>query len=582
MPSEHRLKERASALLDLVRIRLSGQEDVVILAALGLLTGLLAGAAIHAFRYLVETTQSSFLPGGGTENYEGLAPAIRFTLCAGGGLAVGLLLQAVGSAARQVGVVHVMERLAYHQGHLPLANAVMQFLGAALSIVAGHSVGREGPGVHLGAVAGGQLAVRLGLPNNTVRTLVACGVAASIGAYFNTPLAGVIFAMEVVMMEYTLQSFAPVILAAVSATTLTRVVHGDFPAFAVPPLEIKSLGELWLVLGLGLLMGLLAATFSRLVVFVTGLLNAWPIWLRCTLGGTVVGLVGVAVPEVMGIGYDTVNAALLGEIGLALLGTIALAKLLATAIGLGMGLPGGLIGPTLVIGALAGGAMGAALAIWLPGATSEVGFYAMIGMGAMMAATLQAPLAALTALLELTANPNIILPGMLALITAGLSARRLYRTESVFLLLMRARGLDYRNDPVAQHLRRVAVSAAMQRSVVLLPREVGREAARQSLADQPRWILVRDGVLPVALLAAADLARWLEESPGEPSVDLLAIPADRREVGPVPLEATLQEARDVLRQRRLQVLYVTRPAAPGIPRIYGILTADDIERSYQQ
>jgi len=344
---------------------------------------------------------------------------------------------------------------------------------------------------------------------------------------------------------------------------------------------LQTLGELPLVMVTGLAMGLLAAWFTRSLLFFTRQLSAWPVWLRSTLAGAAVGLVGMAVPEVRGIGYDTVNAALLGELGLIALATIAIAKLVATSAGLGLGLPGGLIGPTLVMGALAGGAIGAAVGYGLPGEASTIGFYAMMGMGAMMAATLQAPLAALTALLELTANPHIILPGMLAVITAGLSARRLFHLDSVFLLLMRARGLDYRNDPVAQHLRRLAVSTAMDRSVVLLPRDAEREEARAALENQPRWILVREGVEPVALMPAADLARALEETPGTAPVNLLAIPADRRDVSPIALEATLQEAQDTLLETGVDILYVTRPAAPGIPRIYGILTAENIERSYK-
>ncbi len=582
MPQDHiQLRERLNAILDHARIRLSGQEDVVILAVLGLLAGLLTGVVIHAFRFLVETSQAQFLPGGGTESFEALAPTTRFLLCAAGGITVGLLFQIAPKAARQVGVVHVMERLAFHQGHVPVVNAIMQFMGGALSIIAGHSVGREGPGVHLGAAAGSQLGVRLGLPNNTVRTLTACGVAASIGASFNTPLAGVIFAMEVVMMEYTLHSFAPVILAAVSATALTHMVYGAAPAFSVPPLELQGLRELPLVLLLGLVMGLLAAGFSRSLLFFTGILSDLPIWLRMTLGGIIVGLIAVSVPEVMGIGYDTVNAALLGQLSLLAMVSIGAAKILATTAGLGLGLPGGLIGPSLFVGAVAGGAMGTLFGHWMAGEGSEVGFYAMMGMGAMMAATLHAPLAALTALLELTANPNIILPGMLALITAYLSARRLHHPDSIFLMLMRAKGLAYHDDPIAQHLRRLAVSAAMDRSFALLPVALSREEASAALEAQPRWILVRDGVKPITLLAAADLARELEEPSESPSVNLLTIPADRWDVAPIPLEATLQQARDTLRDTGIEVLYVTRPVAPGIPRIYGVLTKENIEHSYQ-
>jgi hypothetical protein len=205
----------------------------------------------------------------------------------------------------------------------------------------------------------------------------------------------------------------------------------------------------------------------------------------------------------------------------------------------------------------------------------------MLGMGAMMAATLQAPLAALTAVLELTANPHVIMPALFALVTAHLVTRQIYGTDSALLALARARGLDYRHDPVAQSLRRVGVSAAMDQRFVLLSREVPREEARDALAGQPRWVLVREGLDPVAALAARDVARALEEPSAGPTLDLIEIPADRRSCVAVHLEATLQEALERLTASGAEVLYVTRPAAPGIPRIFGVLAREDIHAAYR-
>jgi CIC family chloride channel protein len=204
--------------LDRLRLRLSRAEALPQLGLLGLFTGLIVGAVMIAFRLLIETAQGAFLPGGNPENYEALAYELRLALPLVGGLAIGLLFQWMPEAVRHVGVTHVMERLAYHQGRLPLRSAILQFFGGALSIVSGHSVGREGPAIHLGAASGSLAGQRFGLPNNSLRVLAGCGVAAAIAASFNTPLAGVIFAMEVVLMEYTVVGFAPVILAAVIAT----------------------------------------------------------------------------------------------------------------------------------------------------------------------------------------------------------------------------------------------------------------------------------------------------------------------------------------------------------------------------
>lgn len=578
-------------MLEKLRMQLASAEALLPLALLGMVSGVLIAALIVLFRFSIEHLQAGILPGGQAENYEALSMAMRLALPTLGGLLVGLLLQYLFADARQVGVVHVMERLSYHQGRLPWKNAIAQFIGAVLSIASGHSVGREGPGIHLGATSGSQLGRALRLPNNSIRTLTACGVAAAIAASFNTPIAGVIFAMEVVMMEYALRSFTPLIAASVSATAVTRLVYGPEPAFAVPALQMGSVLELPYVLLTGIAIGALAAGFIVLLKRFAALLPRAPLWSRTTLAGFVTGLCALAVPAVMGIGYDTIGAAMLGQLGLGLMAGIVLFKLLATAAAIGLGLPGGLIGPTLVIGAAAGGAMGLVADAWFPEHVSSHGFYAMLGMGAMMGATLQAPLAALMAMLELTANPNILLPGMLAVIAAGMTASEIFNKESVFITMLRARGLDYRNDPVAQSLRALGIAAVMNRQVVSAPRIVSHADAAALLRDVPQWIVVSDEGEPRALLPASDLGRYLQETdaqrgeadqtPQPGDVDLLGIPARRRDLSPIGLQANLQEALDVLEHNHTEALYVTRDGSVATTPIYGVLTRQDIEGHYR-
>ncbi len=576
------LRQRWQQWLDNLGLHLAGIDTLPQLAMLSIPVGLLSGAVVICFRLLVEAMQGQFLPGGTAENFEQLSTPVRLLLPAGGGLLIGLIWQYLDSETREVGVVHVMKRLAHYEGRLPLRNALAQFAGAALCIISGHSVGREGPSVHLGAASGSLLGQWLHLPNNNSRTLIACGVAAAIAASFNTPLAGVIFAMEVVVMEYSLASFAPVILAAVFATTLTQAVFGDAPVFSIPGMQLGSLLELPYILLTGLVLGCLSALFIHLLQqSSTRLVPGWPVWMRCTLAGSLVGVIAMVIPEVMGIGYDTVNAALLGQIGLATLVSVALAKLLATAVGLGLGLPGGLIGPTLVMGAMAGGAMGLLADNWLPGNLAAPAFFALIGMGTFMGATLQAPLAALTAMLELTANPHIILPGMLALITASLVSRELFGKESVYLVLLGANESDYRDSPVAQTLRRIGVASVMERRLETMPRRVLRERVVEVLSGEPRWILIREENQPLYAMPAADLARHLQGDTDSTEIDLMEIPAVRLEVKPVDFQATLHEAQDILKSPEAEALYVSRITVPGISRVYGILTREDIDRSYR-
>lgn len=551
------------------------------LAALGIFCGLVAGAVIIAFRKVVELSQGTFLPGGDPENYEGLSTLTRFLLPLGGGLVLGLLFQFLPAKRRQVGVVHVMERLNFHQARMSFRNALVQFIGGAVSIITGHSVGREGPAIHLGAASGSLPGQYGGLPTNSLRVLTGCGVAAAIAAMFNTPLAGVIFAMEVVMMEYTVVGFAPVILAAVSATALSELVYGAQPAFQLPPVSLGSLFELPYILLIGLVIGGLSTIFIFLVYETTARLGFLPVWVRMTLAGLVVGLLAIPAPQIMSIGYDTVNAALIGELAFGVLVFVMVCKIVATAGCVGLGIPGGMIGPVVFVGALAGGALGIVGQSIAPTETSSSGLYALLGMGAMMAGTLQAPLAALTAILELTGNPHIIMPGMLAVIAATITTRAVFRQPSVYHALLRARGLDVRNDPVVQSLRRTGVGAVMNKSFVVLEHRVSRQRAQQGLEGNPEWILVQQEGAYKALLLAVDLARALTEDKEAVEFDLFSIPGERLQVTSIDLPANLQEALDKLHALSVEALYVSRLVAPGMEHVYGVLTRERIERSYR-
>jgi len=574
------VSERFEAFAEQQRLQIAHREALPQLALLGIVSGLLSGAVIIAFRWIIEAGQELILPSGTADIFETLSIPMRVALPLAGGVCIGWVLHLLPAASRQVGIPHVIERLAYHQGHLPLRNALLQFFGAALSLICGHSVGREGPSVHLGAASASQLGQRLGLPNHSMRTLAGCGVAAAIAAGFNTPLAGVIFAMEVVLVEYTIVGFAPIILAAVSATTLTRLIYGADPAFLVPPMQWTSVAELPYVLLMGIGIGALAAAFIHALQFSSRLLASQPVWLRATLAGLAVGVIAIPVPSVMGISYDTVNAALLGELTLVTLAVFVFAKLAATSLALGLGLPGGLIAPTLVMGAGAGGAV-ALVVVAVTGTPISHGFYAMLGMGAMMAATLQAPLAALIAIFELTANPNIIMPGMIAVIAAMLVCRVVFRLPSIYALIMRQVHDQAAGGTVVQTLSRISVASVMDRNIDRKSRHIARSAAEALLKREPGWIIVRDDTGVSALLPAADLARFLAKNPQAGDIDLLEIPAQRLDLVHTNILATLQEALDLLNKTGKQALYVTGARGAAQNKIYGVVTREIIERSYR-
>lgn len=590
------LRTTYRGFIEAQQVRLASDiEGLPLLAFLGLLCGVFSGGIIILFRLVIESNLTGLLPDGNPEGFESLSGHARFLLCAGGGFLVGLLLHILKSKSRNVGVVHVLERLDYHQGHLPFRNAVVQFFVASIALISGQSVGKEGPSVHLGAAGGSSLGRLLAIPNNGVRILVASGVAAAISAAFNTPLAGVIFAMEVVIMEYTVLGFTPVILAAVSAASLTRLTFGDASGLFVPDFTIQSVTDLPVVALMGAFIGVIAAVFIQITMLTSSVFNRYSIWLRTTIAGVFTGLIAFQLPEVMGTGYDTVDQLLTisPEVGLGLgfVVILLLAKTLTTATAIGLGVPAGLIGPTLFIGAAAGATSGLLAESMLPD-SSHVGLFAVLGMAAMMAATLQAPLAALVYLLELTTNHAIILPGMTAVVTASLVTRVVFGKSSIYRHLMLAKGLDYRNSPLSKALRRVGVASVMDRQTLQQSRHILESEAIKLLKQEPRWILIfdEDDDRKTSLLPATDLARYLNARNDErdhsidtepKTLDLLNIPAKRLDTTSITIIATLQEAHEKMNAEQCEVLYVNGAHGDSKRRIYGVVTREHIERSYR-
>jgi H+/Cl- antiporter ClcA len=267
-------------------------------------------------------------------------------------------------------------------------------------------------------------------------TLTACGAAAAIAAAFDTPLAGVIFAIEVLRVRYEVGRFLPVIVAAVVAAVTARLLPLAPLGYVVKPEHIVSGWDYPSMILLG------GCTAALAVAFIVGTerialkTRHWRNVSAFSLAGLITGVIATWRPEIMGTSYDTLDRLLAGQGDLLLVATLVVTKLVATTCAVGLRIPGGLIGPTLFIGGAAGSALGLGIGLLAPDQSASPAFYATVGMVAMMGATLRAPLAALTALLELTANPNIILPGMIAVASAELITRLIHGRQSVFDVLL--------------------------------------------------------------------------------------------------------------------------------------------------
>ncbi len=565
-------------LLSTYRRRLTSYEAVLAYSLLGVLGGLASGVVVIAFEYAIAGLATLWQVTDGGENFEALPQWMHFALPTVGALVLGIAYHFLRPEDRETGIVHVLSRMHTHYGVLPLRNAIVQFVGGAVALATGQSGGREGPGVHLGGAANSLLGQWLGLPNNSLRVLIACGTAGGIAAAFNTPLAGVIFAMEVIIAEYTVVGFIPVILAAVSASAATRLFAQQGAVFGIPQMSLGSLLEIPYIILLGILCGVLAALFIRISRQASAL-SVWPVTVRFTLAGLLTGTLALAAPQILGIGYDTLNASLQGELAVRTLVLIGLCKLIATAVSCGFGMPIGLIGPSLVIGGCLGSIMGLLGQAFIPHMTSDPTLYIVIGMAAVMGAVLNAPLAAILAVIELTHSIGIAMPAMLAIVAATLTNTGAFRQRSAHQTVLRQLQRLVPEDPLNQLLHRTDVTQTMDSRVVRVPIELVAEDLVPLLESPPTWCLIERGSEDLYLVRGEELLPWLSENLArEERVDLGEAGIRRWSTSRVPLQATLRQAMDTMRNQTVEAVCVyERSAATGNRILHGVLTREDIE-----
>ncbi|RMH05258.1 MAG: CBS domain-containing protein [Planctomycetota bacterium] len=380
-----------------------------------------------------------------------------------GGFVVGLLVHYGAKEAKGHGVPEVMEAVAIRQGRIRPRVVGVKALASSLCIASGGSVGREGPIVQIGSAIGSTIGQILRLGPRRMRTLVGCGAAAGIAAAFNAPVAGALFAVEIILGDFGVPQFSPIVISSVVATVVARHFLGDFPAFEIPAYSLHHAGELAAYAVLGFLAGITAIVFTRVLHWSEEGFERLPIWgpLKTTIGGLAVGLLAVGVPQVLGVGYEAMNTALTGQATLlALLGFLG-AKLLAVCLTLGSGGSGGIFAPSLFLGSMLGGAVGVAVDHWFPGAAPP-GAYALVGMGAVVAAATHAPITAIMVLFELTTDYKIILPLMISCIIGTLVMSRLHK-ESIYTIKLKRRGINIRAGQDVDLLRSIPVREVMRR-----------------------------------------------------------------------------------------------------------------------
>lgn len=356
---------------------------------------------------------------------EHLSPWQRLLLPAAGGLVAGLILQQVGGLLRGRASTDYMEAVAIGDGWISVRHSLVKSASSLVTVGTGGSIGREGAMVQLAAMVASALG-RLGrFPRDRLRLLVAAGAAAGLAAAYNAPIAATLFVAEIVLGSIALEHIGPLIIAAVIASATVHDIFGYAPVYEIPAFSLVSDWELALYLLLGVAAGHVAPAFLHLLVRAHELFGKLPqiMALRLGLGGLLVGAISVYEPQVWGNGYSVVNSVLRSPWAWQALLTVLVLKMLATAATHGSGAIGGAFTPTLFVGAMLGALFGSAAHVLLPAGTASPSAYAVVGMGAMLAGATHAPLMSILMVFELTMDYQIVLPLMLAAITAHYTAR---------------------------------------------------------------------------------------------------------------------------------------------------------------
>lgn len=469
--------------------------------------GLLAAGGVWLFKQWIDVVA------GLTDRVRTFADATAWGLAAlcpaVGGLVVGFLRRAFIGEERHHGVAGIMEAVALAGGRLRWKRAPMKAFAAGLSIGAGASVGPEDPSVQVGASAGSMLGQAFHVSDDRVRALVAAGAAAGVAAAFDAPIAGVFFAVEIVLGELAGSALGAVLLAAVCSAALTHVLVGDHPAFQVPPFALSSVAELPSYVVLGAVAGVVAALYVTSIQGCKELAERarLPAVARPAVAGLVVGLAGLVLPQVLGVGYPTVEAVLQGAgPALSVVAALVLVKALATALCIGAGFPGGVFAPGLFVGAMLGAALGGVAHGAFPGVVPARPAFALVGMGAVLAGATHAPLTAILLLFELTRDYQIMVPAMLAATTSLAVARRLQR-DSVYTLSLARKGVRLERGRDVEVLASLTVAEAMQTATPTVP-EAAPAADALAAVERTRHlglaVVDTTGAL-VGVVAAQDL-----------------------------------------------------------------------------
>jgi chloride channel protein, CIC family len=548
------------------------QREGQVFLILALVIGALTGLAVVAFIMLTERLGMRLYPAGG-------APWRRLLFPVVGSLGIGYLLYRYFPNARGSGVPQTKAALFAREGRITLRTVLGKFFCTSATLASGIPLGREGPAVQVGAGIGSVLGRLLGLRGEQVKNLIPVGAAAAIAAAFNTPLAAVVFSLEEIMGDLHAPVMGAVVLASATAWMVLRVFLGNHPLFAVTQYQLVHPAEFAVYAVLGVAGGLVSVAFTKLLLGIRARFLRFPqntLWFQPVAGGLLVGLMGWFVPQVMGVGYGYVGDALNGRMAFDLMLLLVILKLFAVTASYASGNAGGIFGPSLFIGAMLGGSVGTLAHHLLPGYTATPGAYALVGMGAVFAGIVRAPMTSVLMIFEMTQDYAVIVPLMIANLVSLFIASRL-QEEPIYEALAVQDGIHLPSAESRQRYGRRQVIGVMQTAGQSLPAEITvREAMERVRSSEVRTWLVTDRQGVVGVINLERLERELGEDKNEDKklgdlTDALVFPHVHPDQG-------LDLALERMGANQIEILPVVNRA--DVHKLEGIVTLRDVLNAY--
>ncbi len=469
------------------RIRKSEQAFMVVIP-IGI--GLVGGFGAVLLRTLIHFFENYFWGPWGND----LGWLRTLLVPAAGAFLVGLIVHFFSQEAKGHGVPEVMEAIALKNGVIRPRVVFSKAIASAITIASGGSVGREGPIVQIGSAIGSTIGQVFRLSRRRMQTLVSCGAAAGIAAAFNAPIAGAMFSVEILLGDFAVSQFTPIVISSVSATVVSRLFYGNYPAFNVPKYELVHPVELLPYALLGVLTGFVAILFVKVLNYFEDKFDSVkkPDYVKTTIGGLLLGLWGISFPQVFGVGYKAMDMALLERMDTWLLFVLIFAKILATSLTLGSGSSGGIFAPSLFMGAMTGGFFGKVLHTLFPAVTAGPGAYALVAMSSLVAASTHAPITAILIIFEMTSDYKIILPLMIATTISSLMATKLQR-GSIYTLKLLRRGVNISQGKELNVLRSMKVKDVMRNSVeIITPQTSFKEIVERFISTNHSYLYIKD------------------------------------------------------------------------------------------